>query len=167
MPILSCFVTTHPELCSRLWPLAGPFRFFFFFFFFFWKGTFCRRKCGWSVAACHITVSSCQICFDRVQRLGCFSERLSEWPLRRCSLSWNVLLLHWTLDQRGGRRSGAEVCRELQEGGQSTSPVQVLKGQFAKLPSSDLLGCRNMRRIKQKQRVRLMCYLSQQHRNSG
>lgn len=64
--------------------------------------------------------------------------------LRRCSFSWNVLLLHWTLDQGWGKRSGAEVCCELQEGGQRTS-VQVPKGQLTKPPSSSLFGCRNMR----------------------
>lgn len=90
--------------------------------------------------------------------------RLFEWLLRRCSFSWNVLLLHWTLYLCGGKRSGAEVCCKLQESEQSTSSVQVLKGQFAKLPNSNLLGCRSVR-IKHKQCVQLMCYLSQNRCN--
>lgn len=48
-------------------------------------------------------------------------------PLRRCSFFSEVLLLHWTLDQCGGKRSGAEVFCELQARGQSPSSVQPLK----------------------------------------
>lgn len=45
------------------------------------------------------------------------------------------------MDQRGtgGKRSGAGVCRELQERGQSTSSAQVPKGQFTKATRRDVV----------------------------
>lgn len=110
IPINSCFV-----LCCylhQLWKyLNSPFRVFRWIL----VQSADWHAVGWScsVAACHITVSSCQICFDRFQSLGCVFNNCQggffEWPLRRCSFFWNVLLLHWTLDQCGGKRSGPEV----------------------------------------------------------
>lgn len=155
MVILCCPVTPHPEKIN-LSVTSG---------FCFWKDTgYLSLKWSW-LKFCyslshHCVIMSDMFCWVQLDVFQWLPGRLFEWLLRRCFFSWNVLLLHWTLYLRGGKRSGAEVCCKLQESEQSTSSVQVLKGQFAKLPNSNLLGCRSVR-IKHKQCVQLMCYLSQ------
>lgn len=148
IPINSCFVLRC--YLHQLWKsLNSPFRVFRWIL----VQSADWHAVGWScsVAACHITVSSCQICFDRFQSLGCvfsncqgvFSFFLNGLcvgvPFSEMSYCFIGLWISVEAKGRGQKFS------ELQEEGQSTSSVQVLKGQCTKLSRRDLFGCCNMK----------------------